>query len=478
MVLQVGTFKNDQLTGTEANDVLKGLGGNDTLQGDVGNDFLLGNKDNDLVLGGLGDDTLWGGSGDDTLIGNQGSDTMAGGSGNDVMVWNNGDGSDRMIGGAGYDTAVVNGSETSGDRFTLEGIGGLAHFNRTNLVPFTIDVQQSEQFVINGLGGDDELIVTDMAQSGIREIRFDGGDGNDTLEAETSNVAIRANGGEGNDELVGGTANDTLFGGAGDDEIEGEKGADTMIGGLGNDTLGWDDGDGSDRISGNAGIDVVEVEGSISQGDDFSLQQQGRLAIFDRLNLGQFKLTVDTSEIFEIDGAQGDDTLTVGDLSNTDVELIIFEGGRGNDLLNAKANSTSVEAFGGSGNDTLLGSSADDQLLGQSGDDYLSGGIGNDTLIGGAGHDILEGSAGHDLLRGGFGADIFRLETPDLDTIADFRYDQGDRIEIAASLLGQSGLNSVQFDQTTGLLSVGETAIAYLQNPVGFNTIDHVRVIF
>ena len=81
-------------------------------------------------------------------------------------------------------------------------------------------------------------------------------------------------------------------------------------------------------------------------------------------------------------------------------------------------------AFGGTGNDTLIGNAVGNWMLGRTGDDdlsgngggdilfggggrdILSGGDGNDTLNGHASHDTLNGGDGEDNLRGGFGADL------------------------------------------------------------------------
>ncbi|MCU0534690.1 MAG: hypothetical protein MUD14_12425 [Hydrococcus sp. Prado102] len=118
-------------------------------------------------------------------------------------------------------------------------------------------------------------------------------------------------GDNGNDTLIGGNGDDTLLGNGGNDLIIGAKGNDTMIGGLGNDILVWNDGDGSDRMSGGPGYDIIGVNGSVAKGDEFTLKQQGDLAIFDRVNLGKFTLTVDTSERFDVRGLGGDDKFSV-----------------------------------------------------------------------------------------------------------------------------------------------------------------------
>jgi Ca2+-binding RTX toxin-like protein len=412
MAIFNGGNGNDLLTGTDNNDTIQGRGGNDTILGGNGNDLLIGNIDADLIEGGEGDDTLQGGDQNDTLIGDRGSDFMLGGRGDDRLIWNNGDGSDTMRGNGNYDVTEVNGASQDGDNFDLRANGPIADFERLNLVGFSLNVDDVEKFEINGLGGNDTLTVGNLNRTDVKLVAFDGGDGNDLLDGEDTSTLLMAEGGAGNDTLIGSSADDTLDGGAGNDDIEGEKGDDTMIGGTGNDTLGWDDGDGSDRMSGGIGVDTIEVEGSLLQGDDFVLEQNGTEAIFDRVNLGLFTLTVDTSEIFEVSGEGGDDKFTVGDLSNTAVQKVIFEGGDGNDLLDGQQTSTQLIADGGEGNDTLIGSSVNDTLNGGAGDDFIAGAKGNDRMIGGSGNDTLAWADGDgsDRMIGNSGIDTIAVE--------------------------------------------------------------------
>ena len=75
---------------------------------------------------------------------------------------------------------------------------------------------------------------------------------------------------------------------------------------------------------------------------------------------------------------------------------------------------TVENAFGGSGNDTLLGGLGNDNLdggigndllQGGDGNDIMQGGVGNDTLLGGIGNDTIDGGAGNDIVTGGAGND-------------------------------------------------------------------------
>ena len=403
--LIIGGQDNDSLTGEDGNDLMFGLYGDDTLSGAGGQDVMFGGRGNDEMFGGDDVDMMFGGQGNDVIDGQKGDDFMFGGQGDDRLIWNNGDGSDDLFGGQGYDVSVVNDDAVNGDDFVLGQNGDKALFERVNLGLFNLDAKNVEKFEVNATGGDDKLTVNDLSNTTVESVYFSGGEGNDTLDGSNTSTVLEAYGGAGDDELIGGSANDTLIGDAGNDDIEGEKGDDTMIGGEGDDTLGWDDGDGSDLMSGGAGYDTIDVDGAVEKGDEFVLNQDGEKAIFDRTNLGPFTLTTDTAEKFEVDGLGGDDKFDVNDLSNTAVESIAFDGGEGNDTLDGADTSTVLEASGGVGDDLLQGGAAADILNGDEGNDTLLGGEGIDTLNGGEGNDIIDGQKGDDIMNGDAGDD-------------------------------------------------------------------------
>ncbi len=370
-------------------DIVIGGNGDDGLQGSDQDDIFFGRNGNDTVLGGAGTDVIFAGGGDDTVVGQTGNDVAFLGSGNDRFIWNNGDGSDFINGGAGHDTTQVNGADGPGDQFDLREENGQAIFNRLNLGLFTLTNESIETFEINGQGGDDSLTVGDLADSDVTKVVFSGGDGNDTLDARESSTTIEAFGGDGDDLLLGGSAEDTFFAGAGNDIVVGQRGNDTAYLEAGDDRFIWNNGDGSDFINGGDGFDVTQVNGADGPGDEFDLSQSDGQAIFNRLNLGLFTLTNEGIEQFEINGQGGDDSLTINDLTGSDVQSVIFSGGDGNDFLDASGTLTPVTADGGDGNDILIGGAGDDILIGGNGADLLIGGAGNDILIGGDGVDFF-----------------------------------------------------------------------------------------
>jgi Ca2+-binding RTX toxin-like protein len=240
--------------------------------------------------------------------------------------------------------------------------------------------------ILNALGGLDFLFGgagDDTLNGGTGKDFLFGNAGDDTLNGDEGND--RLFGGSGNDSLDGGLGDDILNGGSGNDALEGNKGNDTMLGGTGDDVLKWDDGDGSDLMSGGDGFDIIEVDGSLDQGDSFTLVQQGTKAIFDRVNLVPFKLTVDTAEAFEVSGEGGDDIFKVSDLTATGIQSVTFNGNDGNDSLDGSGTSTPLIADGGAGIDTLTGGSGSDTLtggiLGDDAVDVLTGGGGSDRFL-------------------------------------------------------------------------------------------------
>jgi Ca2+-binding RTX toxin-like protein len=442
-----------KIKGTAGNDILTGTGGNDEIEGLAGNDVLQGLAGNDEMEGGDGLDTLDGGAGNDSLEGNKGDDTMIGGQGNDTLEWEDGDGSDLMSGRAGHDVIEVEGSVKLGDDFVLEQSGTKAIFDRVNLVPFRLTVDSSEEFEVEGIGGNDSFTVGDLSKTEVKRVNFSGGAGNDILDASESSTLIYADGGSGNDALTGSSANDTLIGGTGDDFVQGEKGDDTMIGGSGNDLLVWDDGDGSDLISGGAGNDTVGVRGSVSQGDDFTLQRQGTKAIFDRINLVPFKLTVDTAETFIVQGDVGNDTFDVDNLNGTGVKSVQFSGGAGFDLLDGSDTRTPLIATGDGGNDTLIGGSGNDNLDGGAGDDVLNGRGGNDTLTGGTSGDDFDFGVGAAFSPNALGIDI----------ITNFSRSQGDHIRLEQATFGPISHADIKIVANDAAAAVSAGLITYSQ---------------
>jgi Ca2+-binding RTX toxin-like protein len=428
-----GQGGNDTITLDEANGALPkallfGGAGNDTLTGGAGNDQLFGQAGIDVLLGKGGNDLLFGGAGDDTLTGGTGDDQVFGQAGNDRMIWNNGDNTDLNEGGNGIDIVEVNGAN-AGDNFTITPNGSRVRFDRTNLIPFSIDIGTSENLVVNANGGDDTFTASNGLASLIN-IAVDGGAGNDTIT-----------GGDGNDRLVGGDGNDLINGGRGNDAANLGAGDDTFV---------WNPGDGSDIVEGQDGHDTMVFNGA-NLSEQITLSANGTRLRFTR-DLGTVVMDVNGTEQVDFNALGGADIITVNNLSGTDVtevnlnlestpgsgmgdngaESVSVQGtdaddamevtgdahgidvsglpaqvhitgsepadrlsvnaGAGDDVVHASglaAGAIQLKVDGGDGDDVLVGSAGNDSLLGSNGDDILTGGGGQDSLDGGPGDNIL-----------------------------------------------------------------------------------------
>lgn len=328
-------------------------------------DLWNGTTGNDVFSAGAGDDVCIAAAGNDRVNGGAGNDQVDGGKGNDIV--DGGQGGDTIVGGAGVDKLS----------------GGI---------------------------GDDDI------SGGAGNDKIYGGAGDDTLNGDSGRDKVYGEAGD--DNVSGGSGNDLLDGGDGNDFVTGGTGNDRMIGGLGDDTLDWNDGEGNDVMSGNEGRDTIKVNGSLNRGDNFVLAKNAAgKSLFERVGLdgqaiGQFNLVVDTAEVFDVSGEGGNDTFVVNDLTGTGIEVIQFDGGAGNDSLDARASSTRVEANGGEGNDVLTGGTgkivvSPTSTLG-------------DTLTGGAGQDKFQFLV--DPFSGGTPGQ--NLNQPDVVTDFEFSTDQ------------------------------------------------------
>lgn len=125
----------------------------------------------------------------------------------------------------------------------------------------TVTVTGTQQWIVNGADGDDEITGSDQADDVLS-----GGPGNDLIDGlGNSGLPYDA------DPIDGGADNDLLRGGAGDDSVDGGPGNDDVHGGDGDDYLGGEEG--VDALHGDAGDDWLEAgagDGELSDGGDCS----------------------------------------------------------------------------------------------------------------------------------------------------------------------------------------------------------------
>jgi Ca2+-binding RTX toxin-like protein len=470
LIQMFGQGGSDTLTLDESSGALPranifGGAGNDTITGGSGADQLFGQAGNDAILGKGGADQLFGGRDNDTLTGGDADDQVFGEGGSDRMIWNPGDDTDLNEGGGASDTTEVNGG--GGDeQFTLTANGARVRFDRINPAPFAIDMGTTEKLVLNMNGGNDSFSAT----------------GN--LAAL---VGITVDGGTGNDTILGSNGTDLLLGGDGDDFIDGQQGNDVAFLGAGNDTFQWDPGDGSDVVEGQDGTDTLRFNGS-GGAEIFEASANGGRARLTR-NLGNIVMDLDDVETIDLNALGGGDTLTVKDLTGTDVrnvnidlagtiggaagdgqaDVVVANATNGDDVIDVLGAGSSVSVVGlaaqvsisnaEGANDSLVinGLGGDDGITatilpagvikltidGGAGDDTILGSQGADVFLGGAGKDFMFGDNGNDLALMGAGDDIFQWDPGDgndtlegqdgTDTMLFFGSGASESIDIAAN---------------------------------------------
>jgi len=413
-----GLGGNDTLTLSEVNGALPAANlfggvGNDVLTSGSGNDQLFGEAGNDTLLGKGGFDLLFGGADNDTMTGGDADDQAFGQAGNDRMIWNPGDDTDLNEGGADTDTVEVNGGNGT-EQFTTTANGTRVRFDRLNPAPFSIDIGTSEKLTLNANGGDDSASAT----------------GN--LAAL---IGITTDGGTGNDTLLGSNGVDIILGGDGNDFVDGQQGNDVGFLGTGDDTFQWDPGDGNDTIEGQDGTDKMLFNGSAIS-ERMEVSANGGRVRFTR-DIANIVMDLNDTELIDVKALGGADTVTVNDLSGTDLRTVTPDLGANDNA----ADNVITNATNGDDIVTVLGSGANASVLGLAvrtdvanavagtdrltvnalaGSDVidassvaanaialtLTGGAGDDILIGGAGNDTLLGNEGDDILLGGPGTDV------------------------------------------------------------------------
>ena len=517
--------------GTTENLVLNANGGDDTITAGNGLAGLIkltidGGSGNDTITGGDGNDTLIGGDGNDLIIGGRGNDTARLGAGDDTFVWNPGDGSDVVEGQDGIDTLVFNGANIN-EKIDISANGSRVRLTR-DIGTVTMDLNGIEHIQLNALGGADNITVNDLSGTGVTQVAIDlasppgsgagdlaadsvtvnatkgddvievlgqdgsltvaglpelvtisaseatdalvvaGGAGNDTLSAMTLpalNTMLTLDGGAGNDVLLGSRGDDRLLGGDGKDFVDGNQGNDIALLGAGDDVFQWDPGDGSDTVEGEAGTDTLVFNGA-NINERMDISANGERARLTR-DIGNITMDLNGVEHIEVNARGGADTVTVNDLTGTDVKQVAIDlagtpgsgqgdgaadsvtvnGTGGNDHITVASSGASVVVNGLAAQVTIAGAEPDKDSLvvnGAAGNDTinasaLTAGQINLTINGDAGDDVITGSQGDDQVIGGQGSDTALLGAGN-DT---FIWNPGDGSD---TVDGQAGNDTLQFN--------------------------------
>jgi Ca2+-binding RTX toxin-like protein len=220
--------------------------------------------------------------------------------------------------------------------------------------------------------GDPSVIQVDAGDNGSADFSFDRGevdairvktgDGRDSARIDDANgsftdaIPTKLAGGDGDDSLQGGqqlatAQNERYKGGAGNDAIDGGRGNDAAYLGPGNDTFRWDPGEGSDLIEGQDGTDTMLFNGAAIV-DTVTMTANGERLTFFRQPAA---ITMDTNdvEIVDFNALGSADSITVNDLTGTDViqtNLDLASGLSGSDADGAVDN---VVVNGTNGDDTV-----------------------------------------------------------------------------------------------------------------------------
>ena len=519
--IDMGTMEKIELNMNGGNDRFSATGNlaaliSVTVDGGAGDDTILGSNGADLLIGGIGDDFV---------DGQQGNDTALLGDGEDVFQWDPGDGSDIVEGGSGSDKLLFNGS-AGNEIFAASANGARVIFTR-NLGNIVMDLDDMETLEINALGGTDQLTVNDLSGTDVNLVKvnlagtiggtagdnaadmvtanatngddiidvfgagssvsvlglaariditgsegandslvINGLGGNDGITATTvpaGVIKLTLDGGAGDDTILGSQGGDTIFGGTGNDFVFGDNGNDLALLGDGNDVFQWDPGDGNDTIEGGADQDRLLFFGS-NASENINIVANGGRALFVR-DVANVTMDLNDVETIEYRALGGAETVTVGDLSGTDVtnvdidlrgpngggdgfaDTVAVAGTNGDDLITVAGDAGGVSVFGLQAQvDIFFPEAASDRLVvnGLSGNDVIdassleadgiqltvNAGLGNDLIIGSEGNDLINGGDGNDTALMGAGDDMFVWNPGD----------DNDTLE------GQDGFDTLQFN--------------------------------
>ncbi len=471
-----------------ANDALtvNGQGDNDTIiattvPAGVIKLTLDGGAGNDTLNGSQGADTFFGGDGADFVFGDNGNDVAFLGNGDDVFQWDPGDGNDTIEGQANFDELRFNGSNAS-ENYNIAANGGRLLLAR-DVANVTTDMDDVEKIRINLLGGNDTIIVGDLTgtdatsidlrlgasggggDGGSDSVTVNGTNGTDTInvtasggvvtasglqaavsltDAEVANDRLTINGNGGDDTINagnlaagliqltinGGLGNDLMFGSAGNDIVNGGDGNDTALLGAGDDIFTWNPGDDNDVVEGQAGTDTLQFNGA-NIAETINILANGARTTFFR-DVANVFVDMNDTEVIRFAALGGADTITVNDLSATDVTQLVFDlastiGGPSGDAqvdtitLNGSADANTINLSGTAAALVITGLpyavtlnvvETTDRLIIQAGegDDTLSAtGIATALLVltldGGGGSDVIR-STGDGTYLGGTGDDL------------------------------------------------------------------------
>ena len=147
---------------------------------------------------------------------------------------------------------------------------------------------------------------------------------------------------------------ETLLGGDGIDAVDGNGGDDRAFLGAGDDRFTWDAGDGSDVVEGEDGMDTMAFNGS-GAAEFFAASADGPRVRFTR-DVGNIAMDLDDVERIDAAAVGGGDTLTVDDVSGTDLTALRFATG-----TDGAGDNVFVDGSGGADAVTITGAAGADE---------------------------------------------------------------------------------------------------------------------
>jgi len=211
----------------------------------------------------------------------------------------------------------------------------------------------------------------------------------DQVNGTFADEALTVEGENGNDSMNGGDGAEQFLGGAGNDFVDGNRGNDTGTLGSGRDSFRWDPGDGSDIVEGGFGFDTLDFNGAGAD-ENMSLTANGSRSLFLR-DVANIRMDMDDVEALDLTALGGIDTMTVNDMTGTDVQLanvdlsgpaggpdgaedlVTVNGSARSEAIAATAAGNGIEVTGLKTTTAIAGSETADRLV-------INGQAGNDTI--------------------------------------------------------------------------------------------------
>ncbi|MFT7571548.1 MAG: Ca2+-binding RTX toxin-like protein, partial [Paracoccaceae bacterium] len=240
---------------------------------------------------------------------------------------------------------------------------------------------------------------------------------------------------------------------------------------------------------GTAGFDTFTAQADPSSANSVTISQtlDGKVFLTDGTNT----ISLDGFEELDINLGTANDSITIGDLSNTDIadSTVRIDLGAGNDTADATAANRRHVIDGGDGDDTITGSSRGDDLNGDAGNDTLKGlagkdtinggagaddiegGADDDTITGGAGNDTIDGGIGDDAMSGGAGNDSYTVDSA-LDTVTELAGEGTDTISTGLGFTLPDNVENLVLTGVNNVDGVGNALVNLLTGNSGNNTLD------